>query len=208
VGLAWSIVHLWRRPPDISQVGWTVLVYEVEESRPPSGDSLEDLPDALQRRLDPSGSLGITARLVGDRQVEIATPRSGDHDKVVQMARELVKQAGVLAFRIVANGVDDFGLLTCAATSGPGARRAPGHTSPGPTARRAPGHTRRRGGSVGRAQPGNAQGPWFARSASGGSEGQRVLPLPGLLAETIGLIQPNLAFPDWSAVIPHLFSAA
>jgi hypothetical protein len=88
-------VHLWRRPPDISQVGWTVLVYEVEESRPPAGGSLEDLPDALRRRLDPSGSLGITARLVGDRQVEIATPRSGDHDKVVQMARELVKQAGV-----------------------------------------------------------------------------------------------------------------
>jgi SecD/SecF fusion protein len=114
VGLAWSIVHLWRRPPDISQVGGTVLVYEVEESRPPSSGSIEDLPDALRRRLDPSGSLGITARLVGDRQVEIAIPRSGDHDKVVQMARELVKQAGVLEFRIVANERDDAEALAAA----------------------------------------------------------------------------------------------
>ena len=29
VGLTWSIVHLWRRPPDISQVGGTVLEREV-----------------------------------------------------------------------------------------------------------------------------------------------------------------------------------
>jgi preprotein translocase subunit SecD len=108
VGLTSSLAYLWGRPPDISQVGGTVLVYQVEEgSNPPPGDRLEALPDALRHRLDPSGVLGITVRLVGAGQVEIAIPRSGDHEKAVRMTRDLVKQAGVLEFRVVANEKDD-----------------------------------------------------------------------------------------------------
>src|SRR5205085_9696000 len=94
VGLARSLASVRRRPPDIRQVGGTVLVYEIEdESKPPPGGSIATLPDALRQRLDPFRTLGVTARLVGNRRVEIAIPRSGDHDKVVRMARELGKPA-------------------------------------------------------------------------------------------------------------------
>src|SRR5689334_16739396 len=52
IGLTWSLAYGWRRPPDISQVGGTVLVYEIEdESKPPPGGSIEQLPDALRQRL-------------------------------------------------------------------------------------------------------------------------------------------------------------
>jgi SecD/SecF fusion protein len=107
-------------PPDIDEVGGTVLVYRIAdpvEDDPPAGSS-DELISAIERRLDPDGNLGITAMMVDEATVEVAIP--GDDRERLARVKRLLKNNGHLQFLILANKDDHKRVLHLAAqdTSG------------------------------------------------------------------------------------------
>jgi hypothetical protein len=109
----YGLLERWLRP-DINRLGGTILAYAVDEDRAPERYNLWDVVAALQRRLDPSGRQGIEVRATGDRLVEIAVPRVGDHAARLEQIKKLVVPQGSLEFRILANEEDDPKALSAA----------------------------------------------------------------------------------------------
>jgi SecD/SecF fusion protein len=120
-----------RRGIDLA--GGTILVYEVnlEKARRAavgtgedavvnpaaglSGDEIRKLAANLKRRIDPADLRNVIVRPVGTSRIEIILPRSaslsgskeGATEDYIQEVKGLVRQVGVLEFRIVANPNDD-----------------------------------------------------------------------------------------------------
>jgi SecD/SecF fusion protein len=99
--------------PDIR--GGTILVYELdrESLRTTDGQerpfSAEDLVGPLNERLNPSGTKDIVIRPYGDDQIEIIVP---DVDRFeIDEIKRVIQSAGVLRFRIVANGRDHADII-------------------------------------------------------------------------------------------------
>ena len=110
-----------RRGIDLA--GGTILVYEVDQdrfkdknnARELTADDIKQLAEKLKRRIDPADLKNVVVRPVGNSRVEIILPYSGSttgnkasaNEEFVQEVRNLVKQAGVMEFRILANMSDD-----------------------------------------------------------------------------------------------------
>jgi SecD/SecF fusion protein len=106
-GIGWYLLRPQPRP-DIHKVGGTVLVYQIDTSRRDTGAVAELLAEALQRRLDADGLAHVTVRPLGKDKVEVQIPMFGDdHRRDVAAVKALTAQAGVLEFKILANGHDD-----------------------------------------------------------------------------------------------------
>ena len=125
----------WPPKLGIDLKGGVILVYEVDvQSRTaaqgggqPSGSGLTsdpnspatgsgfDMPSlivALTRRINPGGTKEIVIRPFGDRQVEIIIP---DVDPLeIERIKKTISTAGMLEFRIVANGRDHAALFELA----------------------------------------------------------------------------------------------
>jgi SecD/SecF fusion protein len=94
--------------PAIGKNGGTLLVYEIDtDKRLPEGYKPEAMVEAIKRRLDPAGSFGMQVKAAKDNRFEIGIPRRRDHEKNVQLVKDLLAQAGHLEFRILANEEDD-----------------------------------------------------------------------------------------------------
>ncbi len=120
-----------RRGIDLA--GGTILVYEVNLEKTLarknlggatdpnsagaglSSDDIRKLAENLKRRIDPNDLKNVIVRPVGTTRVEIILPFSGSTgggkeaatEDFVQEVKALVRQVGVLEFRILANPVDD-----------------------------------------------------------------------------------------------------
>ncbi len=116
-----------RRGIDLA--GGTILVYEVNVERSLKGkkgedgqqatglssDEIKKLAENLKRRIDPADLRNVIVRPVGSTRIEIILPRAGstsgekegNTEDFVQEVKGLVRQVGVLEFRIVANTTDD-----------------------------------------------------------------------------------------------------
>ncbi|MFO0847050.1 MAG: protein translocase subunit SecD [Gemmataceae bacterium] len=116
-----------RRGIDLA--GGTILVYEVNLERTlarsrggdpnqPAGldsDQIRRLAESLKRRIDPNDLQNVVVRPVGTTRVEIILPfagstgggKKGANEDFVQNVKALVRQVGVLEFRILANSTDD-----------------------------------------------------------------------------------------------------
>ena len=116
-----------RRGIDLA--GGTILVYEVNVERSLKGkkgedgqqatglssDEIKKLAENLKRRIDPADLRNVIVRPVGSTRIEIILPRAGstsgekegNTEDFVQEVMGLVRQVGVLEFRIVANTTDD-----------------------------------------------------------------------------------------------------
>ena len=104
-----------RRGIDLA--GGTILVYEVAIKPGQEGlnsDQIRELAENLKRRIDPNDLKNIVVRPVGTSRIEIILPYSasvggkeGTTENEIQEVKNLVSQAGVLEFRILANDVDD-----------------------------------------------------------------------------------------------------
>jgi SecD/SecF fusion protein len=101
----------------VDLVGGTILVYQVDASKPgANSEKIEDLAAALKRRIDPNDLYNITIRPIpGDPpRVEVILPTGGmGHGKnsltheEIEKIRGLIAQQGRLEFRILANTTDD-----------------------------------------------------------------------------------------------------
>ena len=69
------------RPLGVDLVGGTILVYEVDDTKPRDNTKAEDLAAALKRRIDPADLYNITIRPVPTNppRVEIILPTGGSH---------------------------------------------------------------------------------------------------------------------------------
>src|SRR5262245_45991001 len=118
VGLAFYNYHGKDTPRfqlGVDLVGGTILVYQVDPTKPRS-ENLDELAAALKRRIDPNDLYNVTIRPVpGDPpRVEIILPTGGQghgknsltEERIAEM-RELIAQQGRLEFRILANTTDD-----------------------------------------------------------------------------------------------------
>ena len=112
----------------IDLAGGTILVFEVDKEKTnerlkneggASGfgqteEDLKKLAENIKRRVDPVDTKGVIVRPVGDGRIEIILPFSEKKDgqeqiteDFVQFVKNVVSQAGVLDFRILANVTDD-----------------------------------------------------------------------------------------------------
>lgn len=103
--------------------GGVILIYEVDQSATeaaadPNADPNDPaagtvrmgaLVEALARRINPSGTKEIVIRPYGAQQVEVIIPEVDQRE--VDIIKGLISDAGVLAFRIVANGRDHADLI-------------------------------------------------------------------------------------------------
>ena len=115
-----------RRGIDLA--GGTILVYEVnteklkkpgqsdgDEAAGLSNEDIKKLAESLKRRIDRNDLRNVIVRPVGTSRIEIILPRSasttggkqGSTEDFVQETKALVRQVGVLEFRILANSIDD-----------------------------------------------------------------------------------------------------
>ncbi len=117
-----------RRGIDLA--GGTILVYQVDlektaarnrdrgQDAGPVGlesDQIRRLAENLKRRIDPNDLKNVVVRPLGTDRVEIILPftgstgggKAGATEDFVQEVKGLVRQVGVLEFRILANSVDD-----------------------------------------------------------------------------------------------------
>ncbi|KAA5543172.1 protein translocase subunit SecD [Roseiconus nitratireducens] len=103
-----SAVVLLNRLPGlgVDLRGGTILVYEIDPSKdnPDSSVKSQDLVGPLTKRINPSGTREIVIRPYGDSQIEIIVPEVDQRE--VAAIEEIVEQAGILRFAIVANEVD------------------------------------------------------------------------------------------------------
>jgi SecD/SecF fusion protein len=107
--------------PSMEKLGGTVLVYELDLDKLPDGRlppdyQPQEMADALKRRLDPSDLLGIEVQPVEANRVEVRIPGASltserrslrVSSEEVEHVKDLVRQIGVLEFRILANEQDD-----------------------------------------------------------------------------------------------------
>jgi preprotein translocase subunit SecD len=107
LGISAFYVHRTITRPTMESSGGTILVYEVDLIPLDTNYQPDEMAQALQRRLDPDSGSGITVRPLGDTRVEINIPRKGDHATHVEQAKALIRQVGLLEFRILANMQDD-----------------------------------------------------------------------------------------------------
>jgi preprotein translocase subunit SecD len=102
--------------PDFQRRGGTLLTYAVDEGASPPGTyDPDELAAALARRLGASWRNGLAVRPARPGAVEVAIPRTRSHDAEVERVKQLVREAGSLEFRILANEVDDQEALVVAA---------------------------------------------------------------------------------------------
>ncbi len=108
-----SVTVLMNRMPGqgVDLRGGTILVYEIDPSKsnPESdqegnGVKSQDLVGPLTKRINPSGTREIVIRPYGDAQIEIIIPEVDQRE--VAAIEEVMQQAGILRFAIVANRVD------------------------------------------------------------------------------------------------------
>lgn len=114
----------------IDLAGGTILVFEVDKDKTnerlksegsmagfgQSNEDLKKLAENIKRRIDPVDTRGVIVRPVGNDRIEILLPFSDSKKKgsgetitedYVQFVKNIVAQAGVLDFRILANRFDD-----------------------------------------------------------------------------------------------------
>lgn len=106
-------------PPNlgVDLKGGVILIYEIEEELSDTGDNaangmqdrdaptMGDLVQALNRRINPSGTKEIVVRRYGDKQVEIIIPEADPIE--IEWVKKKISTAGALQFRIVANRQDN-----------------------------------------------------------------------------------------------------
>src|SRR5207244_443738 len=96
-------------------VGGTVLTYEIDPES--SGDPTDPgaMVDALNRRFETVGADHVYASVSGDRRsVDIYVTNQGDHEADVAAVKELIRRAGRLELRVVANERDEATALEAA----------------------------------------------------------------------------------------------
>lgn len=117
-----SVAVLLNRLPGrgVDLRGGTILVYEIDPSKSDpdaegegSGVKSQDLVGPLTKRINPSGTREIVIRPYGDSQIEIIIPEV-DQREVAQI-EEILRQAGILRFAILANRVDHQRIIDLAA---------------------------------------------------------------------------------------------
>lgn len=101
-----SVAVLKMGPPlklGIDLKGGALLVYEVDQSkkRPDQDVNMDDLIDAIKRRINPGGQKEITIRKYGVEQIEVIVPEVDEAE--VQRIERLITTTGNLQFRILAN---------------------------------------------------------------------------------------------------------
>jgi len=114
----------------IDLAGGTILVYEVnlertqerqQTQRPSddpsaaptrgrdttglSSDEMQRLAGAIKRRIDPADLKNVTVRSMGSSRLEIILPNMTADE--IEEVKRLIRQVGVLEFRILANNTDD-----------------------------------------------------------------------------------------------------
>ena len=91
--------------------GGAILVYEVDQSKKEPGQTIdmEQLLDAIKRRVNPGGQKEVTIRTYGVEQVEVIIPEK-DEAEIARIER-IISQTGNLEFRILANNRDNKDLI-------------------------------------------------------------------------------------------------
>ncbi|OYP34688.1 protein translocase subunit SecD [Rhodopirellula sp. MGV] len=115
-----SIAVLVNRLPGlgVDLRGGTILVYEIDPSKSnPEADGAskvksQDLVGPLTKRINPAGTREIVIRPYGDSQIEIIIPEVDQRE--VATIEEVLQQAGILRFAIVANRIDHQRLIDMA----------------------------------------------------------------------------------------------
>ncbi|MCC9602555.1 protein translocase subunit SecD [Stieleria sp. JC731] len=113
-----SVAVLLNRLPGlgVDLRGGTILVYEIDPSKSnPESESQvksQDLIGPLTKRINPAGTREIVIRPYGDSQIEIIIPEVDQRE--VATIEEVLQQAGILRFAIVANRIDHQRLIDLA----------------------------------------------------------------------------------------------
>ena len=88
--------------------GGTIVVYEIDRSKDEEREGniikSKDLIGPLTKRVNPSGTREIVLRPYGDSQIEIIVPEVDQRE--VEQIKEILTNAGILRFAIVANRED------------------------------------------------------------------------------------------------------
>lgn len=109
-----------RLPLGVDLKGGVILIYEIDVERTIRGTDAEDVGDinmndlvqALTNRINPSGTKEIVIRPYGEQQVEIIIPEVETEE--VEVIKQLIRTAGSLEFRIVANSRDHGSIIAAA----------------------------------------------------------------------------------------------
>jgi SecD/SecF fusion protein len=100
-----GITFMW--PPDqklkrgIDLSGGTILVYELKPDSAQKGVKMDELVNALKKRVNPGGTKDIPIRPLSNNRIELILPNA-TADDVDEVKRKLTTQ-GLLQFRILAN---------------------------------------------------------------------------------------------------------
>jgi SecD/SecF fusion protein len=91
--------------------GGAILVYEVDQTKKEAGKTvdMEQLLDAIKKRVNPGGQKEVTIRTYGKEQVEVIIPEK-DEAEIARIER-IISQTGSLEFHILANNRDDKELI-------------------------------------------------------------------------------------------------
>ena len=98
----------WPPKLGVDLKGGVILTYEVADADADRSALIE----ALQRRINPSGTKEIVIRPYGSQPVEIIIPEVDTIE--VERIQQLIEKAGVLEFRIVANARDHAYIIEAA----------------------------------------------------------------------------------------------
>lgn len=99
-------------PLGVDLKGGVILVYEIEPEEENQDVNVDDLINALNERINPSGTKEIVVRRYGERQVEIIIPEVETEE--VEEIKRRIRTAGQLEFRIVANRRDHARIIDAA----------------------------------------------------------------------------------------------
>ncbi len=111
-----SVAVLCLGPPlklGVDLRGGVILIYEVDQSKrsshePLSGEEMDKLIAAIQKRVNPAGTKEVVIRKYGNQQVEIIDPVGKAE---VDRLKRMISSVGDLQFRILANARDDKELI-------------------------------------------------------------------------------------------------
>ena len=112
-----SVAILLMGPPlklGIDLRGGALLVYEVDQTKKRADQAvdMDDLIDAIKRRVNPGGQKEVTIRKYGIEQIEVIVPEVDEVE--VQRIERLITTTGNLQFRILANNRKDKDLIELA----------------------------------------------------------------------------------------------
>jgi len=116
-----SLVVLFNKLPGlgVDLRGGTILVYEIDpsmnvEKQESGGQAIksESLVEPLTNRINPSGTQEIVIRPYGESQIEIIVPEVDQRE--VDRIKQLIEEAGILRFAIVANQADHQDIIDLA----------------------------------------------------------------------------------------------